>query len=140
MANNLDIFFDPDDIKADNKIIRISVVIYVEGYKDILFWEEIFNKFASNLTVDIRLPSNYDNVTIGKARVLNLKQYAQYAFPDMILCVDSDYDYWLKKEPIYSHPYIFHTYSYSIENYSIHPSQLNIILRDCICSSFFDVI
>jgi len=126
--NDFDIYLDADDRNAENLLLDQDITAYVEGLEDELFWEDIFRKFAPNLKI-IFYPYSQDNqLKTGKQEVLkNLRNTCQ----TVILCVDSDLDYLLKNEPIFSHPYVFHTYTYSIENYKIFPYNLNIIVKKC---------
>lgn len=107
-----------------------DITAYVEGLDDIVFWEDVFRKFAPSLKISFSAYSRESNYESGKLKVLtehNIKE----ASPTLILCVDSDFDYLLKNEPVYSHPYIFHTYAYSIENFKVFSYNLNIIAKKC---------
>lgn len=124
---------DSDYLKIENDLFlrnNKDITAYVEGLEDELFWEDVFRKFAPSLKI-IFYPYSRDNqFKSGKQAVLteeNLKD----ANEKLILCVDSDLDYLLKNEPVFSHPYVFHTYTYSIENYKIFPYNLNIIIKKC---------
>ena len=91
-----------------------------------VFWADIFRKFAPQLRIKFYPHSR--EYKSGKQEVLkNIDRTSK----TVILCVDADLDYLLKNEPVYNHPYIFHTYTYSIENYKIFPYNLNIIVQKC---------
>lgn len=50
--------------------------------------------------------------------------------PDMIACVDADYDYLMQgvtstSETVVSNPYVFHTYVYAIENFQCYATGLH---------------
>ena len=86
------------------------------------------NQYFSEVT------SRYANYPIapayGKSNVLKFKEFAAR---DFILCVDSDYDYLLEKEDLIN-PFIFQTFTYSVENYQCYAPSLLPILKtflDC---------
>lgn len=107
-----------------------DITAYVEGLDDVVFWEDVFRKFAPSLKINFSFYSRESNYESGKLTVLT-ENNIQKADLRLILCVDSDFDYLLKSEPIYSNPYIFHTYAYSIENFKFFPYNLNIIAKKC---------
>jgi hypothetical protein len=98
---------------------KVRVVrAYVEGYDDIAFWRRLLDDFESPaLRFEISVPVR-DDLAKGKNVVLKM---ASDIGENMILCVDSDFD-WLfgdhteKSRLINQTPFIFHTYAYSIEN------------------------
>lgn len=110
-------------LKCESILLDDKITCYVEGMKDQQFWKDIFQTFAPTLQI-IFYPHSRDNkLKSSKTSVLtenNIKE----ACATLILCVDSDLEYLLKNEPLFSHPYIFHTYTYSIENYKISPIAL----------------
>ncbi len=94
------------------------VTVFVENESDIPFWYRILKKYAPQRTFRI-FPSSKGHFERGKPHVLKLSDGAGKF---MLLCVDSDYDYLLQQSTslsklINTHPYIFQTYAYSIENY-----------------------
>jgi hypothetical protein len=101
-----------------------DVQVYVEGHEDIAFWRMVLKQYEQTGHVRFRItqPSN-----TGKISVLDLRDQAgKY----LILCVDSDFDYLLDgKTPtsrgILTHSYIFHTHTYSIENYQCYAESLH---------------
>jgi hypothetical protein len=101
----------------------MDIACYVEGLGDVHFWKDVFDSFAPELNIIFYPYSRENHFKSGKQTILtehNLKN----AGASLILCVDSDLEYLLKNEPLFSHPYIFHTYTYSIENYKIFPQAL----------------
>jgi hypothetical protein len=92
------------------------ILVYVESDEDITFWSNILNTFEG-YTFDIQLPIK-DALEKGKSAVLDR---IEQAGPYLILCVDSDYDYFLQditeqSTNINNNQFVFQTYSYSIEN------------------------
>lgn len=124
--NSIDQSIDSDYLDAENLLLDKDITAYVEGFDDEVFWADIFRKFAPKLRMKF-YPYSRDYKS-GKQEVLkNINRTSK----TVILCVDADFDYLLKNEPVYSYPYIFHTYTYSIENYKIFPYNLNIIVQKC---------
>ena len=71
------------------------VLVYVESDDDISFWRYILNPFeGKKINFDIQLPIS-DELKKGKVAVLGL---ARNVGKNLILCVDSDYDYLLQNE------------------------------------------
>jgi hypothetical protein len=102
---------DIENYPLDGESILLDqITYYVEGIEDVHFWKDIFDSFAPELRIIFYPYSRENNLKSGKQTVLterNLKN----ASASLILCVDSDLEYLLKNEPLFSHPYIFHTYS-----------------------------
>lgn len=90
-----------------------NIIICIENYDDEPFWKFIFSK------VENMKPFFHD--MDGKNNILNFTEYFDNQF---IACVDSDYDYILKKSYL-DNPYIFHTYFYAVENYCVCAKTLN---------------
>ena len=123
---------DIENYPLDNESTLLNKIkIYVEGTEDVYFWTDIFDTFAPELKFifySYTREEKNGKLKSGKTNVLT-EQNIQNACTNQILCVDSDLEYLLKNEPLYSHPYIFHTYSYSIENYKISPYALERIVE-----------
>jgi hypothetical protein len=110
-----------------------TIMVYVENEDDIPFWRGVFDKYAPHLHFDIDFPSHC--LVRGKEEVLKI-QAGEY----LLLCVDSDYDYLLQdttevSKRINHDPYIFQTYTYSIENYKCYAKSLRQV---CVSSSLND--
>lgn len=105
------------------------VLVYVESHDDISFWRGILSPFEkSGVSFDIQLPSQ-NTLQKGKTTVLG---FADRVGKNLILCVDSDYDYLLQGASptsalINGNPYIFQTYAYSIENLKCYSEGLHLI-------------
>lgn len=106
---------------------RNRVMVYVEGYDDIPFWRAIFDEFETpDRRFEISTPARND-LAKGKKVVL---QFAPQAGRNLILCVDSDFDYLFgdlsSQSRIVNHtPFLLQTYTYAIENYLCYPPSLH---------------
>lgn len=106
---------------------RNRVMVYVEGYDDIPFWRSIFDEFESKERVfEITTPVR-DDLAKGKKVVLG---FIPQAGKNLILCVDSDFDYIFgdlsaQSRMVNSADFLVQTYTYSIENYLCYPPSLH---------------
>ena len=111
------------------KKARRKIVAYVESYDDILFWRSVLNRFEDDTRYfEVMLPSR-KVLSRGKKSVL-MNFIGDRIGPDMIACVDADYDYLMQgltatSKKILESPYIFHTYVYAIENYQCYAESLH---------------
>ncbi len=102
------------------------VHVYVEGYDDIAFWRSVLSEFENEaLRFEVNVPSR-DDLAKGKKVLLSM---VDGCGDDMILCMDSDFDYLFENsnaqsQAINSNKYIFQTYVYAIENYFCYPPAL----------------
>jgi hypothetical protein len=93
--------------------------VYVEGYEDVAFWRDIFDDFESDKVIfDISVPPRPD-LAKGKRVVMDM---IPQSGPLLLLCVDSDFDYIFNgrtpmSKRMLEAKYLFHTYTYSTENY-----------------------
>lgn len=121
------------------------VLVYVESDEDIAFWRNVLADYKHfGVNFEINLPS--DNFAKGKLQVLALQENTG---PNLILCVDSDLDYLLdghsgQSKAILENPFIFQTYTYSIENYfcfapSLHQLCVQATLNDRALLDFEEV-
>jgi Protein of unknown function (DUF4435) len=114
MVRGLPLEEDVQRMKDEVLLLRLEKVVLVEGKNDKKFWSSVLDT-ASIGKYQIYTSVNHPTFdTTGKNTLL--KYYASYTQRDLILCVDSDYDYLLEK-PELNRPFIFHTYCYSIENH-----------------------
>lgn len=122
---NVDIYSLPQPLKDidDKRIVKV----YVEGYDDVAFWRGIFDHFSNPyLRFEISVPPQHD-LPKGKKVLLGM---APYASEDMLLCMDSDFDFLLSDENeeskmIVESPFLFHTYAYATENYLCYAPSLH---------------
>ena len=71
------------------------VRVFVEGYEDVAFWRGIFDHFANPyLRFEISVPTRKD-LPKGKKVLLSM---AEQADEEMLLCMDSDFDYLLSED------------------------------------------
>lgn len=108
------------------------IIAEVEGYEDVSFWRAILDPYEHDgLRFDISVPLNR-NLAKGKKTLLG---GAMGCHPGHIMCMDSDFDYLFANQTedariINSSPYLFHTYTYSTENYLCYaPSLHNICVK-----------
>lgn len=97
------------------------IVAYVESYDDVFFWRSILSKLETkDVYFQVMLPSRGRKLERGKKAAF-MSAFKDTVGPDMIACVDADYDY-LKQgsnemsRMVCNNPYVFHTYAYAIEN------------------------
>ncbi len=137
-----------------SKRARHRIVAYVESYDDIYFWRTVLSRFENESRFfEVMLPS-HQKLERGKKSVLmnfiereefqeennKVQEGAERLGPDMIACVDADYDYLLQgstpqSKKIVDSPYVFHTYAYAIENLqcyapSLHDTCVAVTLND----------
>lgn len=108
------------------------ILAEVEGYEDVAFWRGILDPYESpSLRFDISVPLN-KNLAKGKKTLLG---GAAHCHPNHIMCMDSDFDYLFADQTddariINSSPYLFHTYTYSTENFLCYaPSLHNVCVK-----------
>lgn len=115
--------------KFSNHDSREKVYVFVEGYNDIAFWRAILAKYETKtLAFEINV-SVREDLPKGKKVLLNMTESLG---DNLIICIDSDFDYLFngdnpQSKLINESPYIFHTYTYSIENYLCYPPSLRSI-------------
>ena len=125
--------------RMTSKKARRRIVAYVESYDDVYFWRTVLDSLEDDTRYfEVMLPSK-DNLLRGKKSVL-MNFVGKLVGPDMIACVDADYDYLLQgatdqSRKVLDNPYVFHTYVYAIENYqcyapSLHNVCVSVTLND----------
>lgn len=104
----------------------------VEGYEDVAFWRAIFDPYESdNVRFEVSVPPRKD---LAKGKKTLLADAAD-CHPELIMCMDSDFDYLFADQTddariINSSPYMFHTYVYSTENFLCYaPSLHNLCVK-----------
>lgn len=127
-------YLNSNYIKASNalngKKARRKVIAYVESYDDVFFWRSILSTLETpERYFQVMLPARGHKLERGKKAVL-MSAFKDSVGPDMIACVDADYDYLKQGSNIMSqeicyNPYVFHTYAYSIENLQCWASSLH---------------
>lgn len=98
------------------------VKVLVEGNADVKFWQDILSAVAGNKIFDVK-PYDYNSdITTPKGKRHILVKAKEGRFNAYYIgCVDSDYDYLLRKSSVDGQImenclYMLQTYSYSIEN------------------------
>lgn len=115
--------------KLNSRKARRKIVAYVESYDDIFFWRTVLSRFENeNRYFEVMLPSRSVLVRGKKSVLMNF--IGENVGPDMIACVDADYDYLIQgatetSKKILESPYVFHTYVYAIENYQCYAPSLH---------------
>ena len=133
MANRLKDNLNSKYFEAANalksKTDKRRIVAYVESYDDIYFWRTVLNRFEDQTRYfEVMLPS-HKKLGRGKKSVL-MNFVGDRIGPDMIACVDADYDYLLQgateqSRKVVDSPYVFHTYAYAIENLQCYAPSLH---------------
>ena len=156
--------------KLKSKQARRRIVAYVESYDDVYFWRTVLSRFEDDTRYfEVMLPSHKKLERGKKAVLMNfiekpspnphhpspntqppspnthhptpITQHPTPVLgPDMIACVDADYDYLLQgataqSQIVIASPFVFHTYAYAIENLqcyapSLHDTCVAITLND----------
>lgn len=108
------------------------VQVYVEGYEDVAFWRSIFDHFHNPyLRFEISVPNRAD-LPKGKKVLMSMIPRSS---EELLLCVDSDFDYLFdgctdQSREVNGSPYLFHTYAYATENYLCYaPSLHNVCVK-----------
>ena len=112
---------------------RYLVHVFVEGYEDVAFWRGIFDNFHNPyLRFEISVP-NRDDLPKGKKVLMSM--IGKTRKEDILLCVDSDFDYLFdgateQSREILEAENMFHTYTSATENYLCYaPSLRNVCVR-----------
>lgn len=109
------------------------VTVMVEGYEDVAFWRGIFDHFRNPyLRFEISVP-NRDDLPKGKKVLMSMIDKADPE--NVILCVDSDFDYLFdgateQSREVLRADNMFHTYVYATENFLCYaPSLRNVCVK-----------
>ncbi len=115
-------------VASDQRLVHV----YVEGYEDVAFWRGIFDHFSNPfLKFEISVPLRQD-LPKGKKILLSMIPDSS---PEMILCVDSDFDHLFHNSTaqsveVNSAEFMFHTHTYATENYLCYaPSLHNVCVK-----------
>ena len=126
---SLSTYISSQYVQAANRLAgkhaRKSIVVYVESFDDVAFWSNLLRPLETEeYYFEVMLPSK---TSLCKGKKIAL---ANQLGPNMIACVDADYDYLMQgstptSEEVCRSPYVFHTLVYAIENYQCHASSLH---------------
>lgn len=118
------------------------IVAYSESYDDILFWnnllseveDEVRETTGKKVRFEVMLPSR---TSLGRGKKIAL---GNRLGPNMIACVDADYDYLHQgctpiSQEVCNNPYVLHTYAYAIENLQCYAPTLQ---RVCVMATLND--
>lgn len=118
------------------------IVAYTESYDDILFWNNLLSEVEDEMRetmgkkvhFEVMLPSR---TNLGRGKKIAL---GNRLGPNMIACVDADYDYLHQgitpiSQLVCESPYVLHTYAYAIENLQCYAPTLQ---RVCVAASLND--
>jgi Protein of unknown function (DUF4435) len=114
--------FMRDEAFKDKKILAITV----EGKDDVAFWSFVFDR--SQLNGKYQIFKSYQYPSADSSGKLTLAHFLPYTQTDFAICIDSDYDY-LLENPVWQRPFVFQTYTYSIENYYCYVPSLNAVVN-----------
>jgi len=134
MPNDLSNYLDSEYIKANRSLLpktaATKVEVYVESDEDVAFWRHVLHPYEKGtMKFSIQSPVKKGKQSlVGKSA--DLLSMVNKTGSHLILCVDSDYDYILQgatdqSKLIIEHPYVFHTYAYSIENLHCYSGSLH---------------
>lgn len=127
MPSSLRESYNSEYVRQSNRLTgrRHVVEVWVEDEYDVPFWNDLLGLYPE---IDFRLtPYRRKSLNKGEGDIL---KYVQQLGPNLIACVDSDYDYLLPEcseagRKLSTNPYVLHTITYAIENWNCHPSTLN---------------
>lgn len=122
----MDDFLDTDYYNKESIFLDVEITAYVEDIEDEIFWGDVFAKYAPSLKIMFYPHSRDNEFKSGVQEVLKEKDKAG---KNLILCIDSDFRYLLQDKEINENPFIFQTYTYSIENHKCAPQNLNRIIK-----------
>lgn len=118
------------------------IVAYTESYDDILFWnnllseveDEVNDTTGKRIKFEVILPSRNG---LGRGKKIAL---GNRLGPNMIACVDADYDFLQQgatpiSDTVCHNPYVLHTYAYAIENLQCYAPTLQ---RVCVMATLND--
>ena len=118
----------PLPANTDQRLVKV----YVEGYEDVAFWRGIFDHFQNPyLRFEISVPDRGD-LPKGKKVLLSM---IPRSGEELLLCVDSDFDYLFagrteQSSEVIGAKFMFHTYAYATENYLCYaPSLHNVCVK-----------
>jgi hypothetical protein len=96
-----------------------AITILLEDETDFSFWSSIFSRYKPKNT---KLVTDYGGKSRGKQHLINT--HLHKLDKNLVLCIDSDYDY-LQNNSMFYNDFLFHTYTYAVENHKLCPTNLN---------------
>ena len=124
--------FEDEAIKLKDDVFLLfgknAFVMRVEGKNDVPFWKNIFDNVLND-TYKYQIFEAAQTPTPNTRGKKNVLEFAPFADKNLVLCIDSDYDYLHQNEKICTNAYIFQTYCYSIENIKCQPHNIKKALQ-----------
>ncbi len=122
------------EIKGEALKSGKKLSVFVEDFDSESFWRNVIESAKPFLRgkLFIDFPKRYKDQkgrsAMGKD---HLKKFANLVDKQLIICCDADNDY-LKDDQVwfYNKPFVFHTYTHSIENHKYYPQILSQITED----------
>jgi len=115
-----------------------DLIVFIENEEDKRFWSFVFRKASiEKKEKKIGFISYSKSGSQGKVEILKYANFLAEHSGKALICVDSDFDY-ITNHPLNSNPYIFQTYTYSVENYICCAKSLNHILKELLFIDNFD--
>lgn len=118
------------------------IVAYTESYDDILFWNNLLSEVEDQLREESGQKVKFEVLLPSRGRLGRGKKIAlsNRLGPNMVACVDADYDYLHQgateiSQMVCNNPYVLHTYAYAIENLQCYAPTLQ---RVCVMSTLND--
>jgi Protein of unknown function (DUF4435) len=117
---------DVQRMRDESFALRLKYTILVEGKDDKLFWGNVLDRYIASEYKTYTWVNYPTEKSSGKSGLI--KHYCPLASKDFLICLDSDYDYLLGKDTLFS-GFVLKTYVYSIENYLCYAPSLQNILK-----------
>jgi hypothetical protein len=108
---------------------KTTITLICENEMDFRFWHKLFTQ---NLPESIIINASYGGNHRGKDALI--KNHEEALTDKLLLCIDSDFDY-LMELPLLSKPFVFHTYTYAVENHKLCPNHLQSWLREFVANT-----
>ena len=124
-----------DKVNSATEFSDYDLVVFIENEEDKRFWNYIFKKASIDKKIDFNAYSKSGSQ--GKVEVLKYADFLGEHSGKALICVDSDFDY-ITNHPLTINPYIFQTYTYSVESYICCAKSLNHILKESLLIDNFD--
>ncbi len=122
---------------SDNIIFgSYDLIVFIENEEDSRFWGFIFAKTSEDKKIKFIAYSKEGNQ--GKKEILKYKDAILDQNGKALICIDSDFDYLLNNNDINDNPFIFQTYTYSVESYSCCVKNLDTLLKEDLLINYFN--
>lgn len=129
IENELDYYIEQYTLFEDYELVA-----FLESEEDERFWGFIFDKSIPNKK--IAFDSYSKEGKQGKKAVLKYKTAILNQNAKAMICIDSDFDYIASNDDINENPFIFQTYTYSVENYACCAKSLDNLCKTLLINNF----